>query len=281
MIQEQSTHEYPQWSLEGKWFETLENWIQWEPSHTHPAGLNQLRMALMDRLTMLGFELQVYESEGVQPVIVARRPPQKGNHWVGLFGHYDVETAGDGWETPPFTALRQNGRIFGRGLADNLGPLLLRLMTLEGMTGTPGLVWILQGEEEIGSPWAHRLYPSLKLPPISLWLEETGYFEGNGTQRLLLRHSTPPVDEVVDGLQGLAAEDGRQLERHDRYLNKAFGQDRCPCLTWLVGETPYLAIGPNDTQSRIHAAQESLPVNTLDLSARQFRQVLEAVAAWT
>jgi len=270
----------PHWYLEDKWLRLLEKWMAFEPIQHHPAGLERLRHDLLHRLQALNFEVTVFESAGVQPVIIAQRPPLAGNHWLGMFGHYDVETAGEGWEMPPFTPLRQNGRIFGRGLADNLGPLLLRLLTLEGFTQTPGLVWVLQGEEEIGSPWAHRLYPTLSLPPISIWLEETGYFEGDGTQRLLLRHSKPRVDAMVAGLERLAANEGRQLNRHDRYLNKAFGQDRCPCLTWLVGEIPYLAIGPNDTQSRIHAPQESLPLDTLDLSARQFRQVLEAVTTW-
>jgi acetylornithine deacetylase/succinyl-diaminopimelate desuccinylase-like protein len=165
-------------------------------------------------------------------------------------------------------------------MADNLGPLALRLLALEDADDLPGMVWVIQGEEEIGSPWAHTLYPTLELPRVALWLEETGYFEADGTQRLLARHLTEPTVALVERLRVMAAGDGRGLQVHERYLNKAFGQDRCPCLTWLVGETPYLAIGPNDTHSRIHAADESLPLDTLDLSARQFLRVLREATTW-
>ena len=57
-----------------------------------------------------------------------------------------------------------------------------------------GLCWVIHGQEEVGSPYAHKLYPTVEfrssLPPIGLWLEETGYFEKDGTQRLLRRCDT-------------------------------------------------------------------------------------------
>ena len=53
------------------------------------------------------------------------------------------------------------------------GPLVLRLAVLRAMQSdhisTPGLVWVLHGEEEIGSPFAHEIYPRLSatLPQVS------------------------------------------------------------------------------------------------------------------
>ncbi|MEM9489129.1 MAG: M20/M25/M40 family metallo-hydrolase, partial [Myxococcota bacterium] len=237
-----------------------------------------------------GFQLHLHEVEHHAPVLVALRPPEHGDRRVGLYAHYDVEEAGAGWSGQPFTTHVANGRIYGRGVADNLGPLALRLASLEGALGQshgatggeagdaagrepsaplPGLVWVIQGEEEIGSPGAHALFPRLDLPPVMLWLEETGYFEADGSQRILARRIPPRMAPLLDRVTALAHAHGRQTQVHDRYLNKAFGTSRCPFLTHLVGDTPYLAIGPNDTRARIHAPDESLPLDTLQLAATQ------------
>jgi acetylornithine deacetylase/succinyl-diaminopimelate desuccinylase-like protein len=139
-------------------------------------------------------------------------------------------------------------------------------------------VWVIQGEEEIGSPWAHALFPELELPPIELWLEETGYFEEDGVQRVLARRIPPRLASVLERVEALAGAAGHRVRVLDRYLNKAFGESRCPCLTHLVMTAPYLAIGPNDTRTRIHAPDESLPLNTLELSQMQLISVLHEVA---
>jgi len=50
--------------------------------------------------------------------------------WIGrgkpelmIVAHSDVVPAGTGWKTPPFKGIEKNGKIFGRGSADNKGPL--------------------------------------------------------------------------------------------------------------------------------------------------------------
>lgn len=113
---------------------------------------------------------------------------------------------------------------------------MLRLTALAGAAQLPSLVWVLQGEEEIGSPAAHAIYPELRLPPVSLWLEETGYFELDGRQRVLVRRPSPVTTAWVDAALELATAMQRGVELHDRYLNKAFGTHRCPFLTHLVGD---------------------------------------------
>lgn len=48
----------------------------------------------------------------------------QGNQRLGIIGHLDVVPAGDGWETDPFTMQIKDGKIFGRGSADDKGPIL-------------------------------------------------------------------------------------------------------------------------------------------------------------
>ncbi|MFH1235275.1 MAG: ArgE/DapE family deacylase [Candidatus Diapherotrites archaeon] len=47
--------------------------------------------------------------------------------------HSDVVPAGGGWKTEPFKAVLKNGKIFGRGSADNKGPLAASAIFLSAM----------------------------------------------------------------------------------------------------------------------------------------------------
>jgi acetylornithine deacetylase/succinyl-diaminopimelate desuccinylase-like protein len=258
--------------------EVLSPLLATRPVATNPAGLRAVADFFEAELRRCGFDLRRVSSPGGQDVLVARRRGS-GQATLGLAAHYDVEEAGDGWSHDPFAVTLDGARLYGRGLADNLGPLLLRLFVLAEMPqDTPDLVMLLQGEEEIGSPAAHRIYPALDLPPVDLWLEETGYFELDGRQRLLVRRPRERTAAWIQAAVDVAQEQGRGVDRHDRYLNKAFGEQRCPFLTHLVGDANYLAIGPNDPESRIHKANESLATGNLALSARQFEAVLRAAA---
>lgn len=265
-----------------RWVELTTSFVSARPTATHRAGLINVRELIGARLSLMGFSVDVLGDEHVAPVIVAVREGALGASSVGLFGHYDVEEAGGEWATDPFVPVITDERFYARGSGDNLGPLALRMLALEDLLSTndrlPGIVWIIQGEEEIGSPWAHTLFPTLKLTTVDLWLEETGYFEEDGTQRLLARRMPQKMAHVMDAVTTLAHAEGRAVRVFDRYLNKAFGEARCPCLTHLLRDAPYLAIGPNDTRTRIHAANESLPLGTILLSRDQFVVTLREVA---
>lgn len=243
--------------------------LEARPVRSNPQGLRRVREQIAEGLSVLGFRVEQLGDPAEAPILLAHRPG-RGLH-VALSAHYDVEAGGGGWTLPPFRPSLHDDRLFGRGTADNLGPLLLRFQVLGELdTDTPPLTWVIQGEEEIGSPLAHRLYPTLQIPPVDLWIEETGYFERSGRQRMLLCRPDAAARLVVESLTAVAEQHGRRVEIHDRVLNKAFGADRCPVLTHLVGDHPYLAIGPNDPDSRIHRPDESLPLANLAIAWEQF-----------
>jgi hypothetical protein len=123
-----------------------------------------------------------------------------------------------------------------------------------------------------------------ELAKATLMMDETGYFLRNGQQRILMRgQATNPAlcAAILTSLaRSVKAENRGELVVEDRFLNKVRGQEGCPFLKHIVKDcsVPYLAVGPNDVVSSIHEPNESLPLNTLNISAIQFKHVLLAVA---
>jgi hypothetical protein len=264
------------------WRARVERWIGWQPTTNHRGGLARMIEELGRELRAIDFEVELAQSdvEGEQPVIVGRRAPRGGTRWIGLLSHYDVEIVGDDevWQTDPWQLSERDGRLYGRGIGDNLGPLALRLLALGSLRRDVGVLWLIQGEEEVGSPWAHRLYPRLDTSHVELWLEETGYFYEDGAQRVLTMGDDARLTGIVQRLQDLNQAQGRETRVRRRFLNKAFGQHRCPGLLHLVRERPYLAIGPNDDGSRIHGPDESLDPQLLGPSMAHLHALFEEIA---
>ncbi len=70
-----------------------------------------------------------------------------------LYGHYDVQPAPmeQGWDTDPWTpTMKDDGRLYGRGAADDKSGVAIHAGTLRVFDGKPpvGVKVILEGEEE-------------------------------------------------------------------------------------------------------------------------------------
>jgi hypothetical protein len=140
-------------------------------------------------------------------------------------------------------------------------------------------VFILQGEEEIGSPFAMKMYPSLDLPPIDMWVEETGYFYKNGNHRIMAVNVNQQLESVIDEIVKLNTSLGMETKVRVRPMNKAFGNQGCPCLVHLLKNVPYIALGPNDDYSTIHGIDESIDPTKLRPSAQHLLKALEVLAS--
>jgi acetylornithine deacetylase/succinyl-diaminopimelate desuccinylase-like protein len=90
------------------------------------------------------------------PPVYGEIPGPDGAPTVMLYAHYDVQPAPheQGWTSNPWTATRKrDGRIYGRGAADDKGGLVVHLGTLRVFDGRPPCTvkLILEGMEETDS----------------------------------------------------------------------------------------------------------------------------------
>ncbi|HEX9267355.1 MAG TPA: M20/M25/M40 family metallo-hydrolase, partial [Candidatus Limnocylindria bacterium] len=103
--------------------------------------------------------------------IAVRTLPTDGHpvvygEWLGapkaptllVYGHYDVQPPDplERWVSEPFEPEVRDGRLYGRGVSDNKGPMLIPLKVAQAFFLTRGALplnvkFIFEGEEEIGS----------------------------------------------------------------------------------------------------------------------------------
>jgi acetylornithine deacetylase/succinyl-diaminopimelate desuccinylase-like protein len=92
----------------------------------------------------------------VDGVALGELPGPPGAPTILVYGHYDVQPAGDPseWTTPPFAPEVRDGRIYARGATDDKGPVFVALETARRFGDAPPLTvkFLIEGEEEIGSP---------------------------------------------------------------------------------------------------------------------------------
>ena len=90
-----------------------------------------------------------------------------------LMAHLDVVDAGDGWDSEPYTMVRKDDRLVGRGVADDKGPAIAALYAMDAIRAfCPDLPYGVQlwlgSAEEIGSPDLKQYLKSHAMPPIAL-----------------------------------------------------------------------------------------------------------------
>lgn len=113
---------------------------------------------LVDKLGSIGLAAELHETAG-HPVVIARNEHVEGRRTVLIYGHYDVQPVDplDQWDSPPFEPEIRDGRVWARGATDNKGQMLAHVLGVGKMLKEHGglpvnLIFLFEGEEEIGSP---------------------------------------------------------------------------------------------------------------------------------
>jgi acetylornithine deacetylase/succinyl-diaminopimelate desuccinylase-like protein len=94
------------------------------------------------------------------PAVVARRAARNGKPQILLYAHHDVQPPGDEqvWQTSPFEPVIKDGRMYGRGAADDKAGIVSHLSAIRtlvevcGPDFEVGISVFIEGEEEAGSP---------------------------------------------------------------------------------------------------------------------------------
>jgi acetylornithine deacetylase/succinyl-diaminopimelate desuccinylase-like protein len=177
-------------------------------------GMQGAQQFVSGLLTSLGFVVEVVKTD-LHPIILARRAGDASWPHVIIYGHYDVQPADPLalWTTKPFEPTVRDGRLYGRGAADNKGPLMVHISAvaklLEKNPNLPlKITFLIEGEEEVGSPsfgpFIEKYKEELKKADF-VYLSDTGI---------------PSADQVVitAGLRGLALFDiqitGPKMDLH-------------------------------------------------------------------
>ncbi|MCV7030765.1 dipeptidase [Mycobacterium sherrisii] len=117
--------------------------------------------AVADLLSQAGFGDVRIVSEGGAPAVIAHHPAPDGAPTVLLYAHHDVQPEGDSsqWASPPFEPTEREGRLYGRGSADDKAGIATHLAAFRAHDGNPpvGVTVFVEGEEESGSPSLGRL----------------------------------------------------------------------------------------------------------------------------
>ncbi len=117
--------------------------------------------AVAKLFTGAGFTDVQIVSEGGAPAVIARHPAPPGALTVMLYAHHDVQPEGDHsqWHSPPFQPTEREGRLYGRGSADDKAGIAAHLAVIRAFGGRPpvGVTVFVEGEEESGSPSLSRL----------------------------------------------------------------------------------------------------------------------------
>ena len=135
---------------------TLQKWIRTpsvkgEPAEKAPFGADVRKMLDLAMADAAGMGFPVRDFDGYACDITLGDPEEK----IAVLGHLDVVPVGDGWTRPPFGAVIENGRLYGRGASDDKGPSLAALYAMRAIreAGIPlkkGIRMILGCDEESG-----------------------------------------------------------------------------------------------------------------------------------
>lgn len=119
-----------------------------------PEPVHRMSEAVVDLFRRSGVEdVRLLEIPGGYPAVYADMPGPAGSPTVLLYAHYDVQPASveQGWDTDPWTATRKDdGRIYGRGSADDKSGLVIHAGTMRALAGRlpVGVRLLVEGEEE-------------------------------------------------------------------------------------------------------------------------------------
>lgn len=141
---------------------TLEEFVSIPSVSTKPENKNDIQATaqwIENRLHAIGItQTEIFPTPGNPIVYAEKESPASNAPTVLIYGHYDVQPAEplELWQTPAFSPTIRGENLFARGASDMKGQVAASLFAVESLLQAGDLPvnikFILEGEEEIGSP---------------------------------------------------------------------------------------------------------------------------------
>ena len=137
----------------------LEDLVRIESVSADPARAGEVRRsaeAVRDLFAAEGFDAEIVSEAGGAPAVVAhKRSTDPDARTVLLYAHHDVQPENDhaDWDSAPFEPTERDGRLYGRGAADDKAGIVAHLgaARIFGDDLPVHLTVFVEGEEEVGS----------------------------------------------------------------------------------------------------------------------------------
>ena len=129
-----------------------------EPKENAPYGeaVKEALLYVLDLCDQLGFRTKNCDNR------IGYAEIGEGETLIGILGHLDVVPAGEGWTHHPFDLEIEDGKIYGRGVIDNKGPLIAAIFAMKDLLDQ-GIqlnkrVRIIFGCQEESGDWEDMTY---------------------------------------------------------------------------------------------------------------------------
>ncbi|GAA4374622.1 dipeptidase [Nocardioides caricicola] len=137
----------------------LEDLVRIQSVSADPERLSEVEVSAQrtaDLFAAEGVEVEIVRAyDGAPPAVIGEKKGPAGAPTVLLYAHHDVQPENDhaDWDSPPWEPTERDGRLYGRGAADDKAGIMAHVGALRVFgDDLPVTVRLfIEGEEEVGS----------------------------------------------------------------------------------------------------------------------------------